>query len=83
MSDPKIEQELYVEKDESGDLSEYWRIVIGRKWVILFLTVSAALFAAVYYSMMPNRYSATVKILLLATSYADFSAASGFVWSVL
>ncbi len=59
-----MEQELYVEKDESGDLSEYWRVVIGRKWVILFLAISAALFAAVYYSMMPNRYSATVKILI-------------------
>jgi tyrosine-protein kinase Etk/Wzc len=64
MKDKSLEQELYVEKDETSDFAEYWRVVMSRKWAILFLTVSGMLVSVVYFSMMPNRYSATVKILI-------------------
>jgi len=58
------EPELQLEEDQAGDYAEYWRIAVGRKRAILTISLIALLASVVVFSMLPNQYAATAKILL-------------------
>lgn len=46
------------------DFTEYWQIIYARRWAILALTVVTALLASVYFSMLPDLYTASTQILI-------------------
>jgi len=53
-----------VPQDEAIDFLEYWGIIYFNRWFIAAITLAVLAGSAIYYSTLPNVYSANTKIVI-------------------
>ena len=62
--DNKSAPEFWNDGLESNEFADYWQVIYGYRWVILAMTGIAMVISTIYFSILPNKYTAEVQILV-------------------